>query len=170
MFRIRLTRCVVVLLFVGILCGVGCKEPGGSTSAKKNEQSGDVDNNRGERGRDRTPTDTGIFGQTTDEIGEFDRSENAQISDGQMRSTNPLNPLGALNSYGPIVERLSKQQIDRCLNMFHATHGRYPDSHQEFMEQVIKANNVSLPVLPGGRTYQYDVENHELVVVEAKKE
>jgi hypothetical protein len=35
------------------------------------------------------------------------------------------------------------------------------------MEKIIKANNIQLPVLPGNKIYQYDVENHKLVVVEA---
>lgn len=46
-------------------------------------------------------------------------------------------------------------------------HERYPKDHEEFMTQIIKANNINLPVLPGGRKYQYDVENHELVIIEA---
>jgi hypothetical protein len=45
-----------------------------------------------------------------------------------------------------------------------------PKDHEEFMTQIIKKNNIQLPVLPGGRQYQYDVENAELVVVEAEKE
>lgn len=155
--------CFVAWLFVGILLGVGCKEPEGSASSQKIEVEDNADNEK------REPTSTGIFGRSTNEIGEFDNSGNAQVSDGQMRPTNPLNPLGSLNSYGPIVEKLAKQHIDRCLNLFRATHDRYPNSHQEFMEQVIQANKVELPVLPGGKKYQYDVENHELVVVESEK-
>ena len=46
-----------------------------------------------------------------------------------------------------------------------------PNSHKEFMEADSPGlNNVELPVLTGGKTYQYDVENHELVVVESQKE
>ena len=45
--------------------------------------------------------------------------------------------------------------------------GHFPKDYDEFMTQIIKANNIQLPVLPGGKQYQYDVENHRLVVVDA---
>ena len=57
--------------------------------------------------------------------------------------------------------------IDHAVRIFHATEGRYPKDYDEFMQKVIKANNINLPVLPGGAKYQYDVENHKLVVVNA---
>ena len=67
--------------------------------------------------------------------------------------------------YGPAVQKISKLGIEKALGFFNATHGRYPKDHEEFMEKIIKANDIQLPVLPGGRQYQYDVENHKLVVV-----
>ena len=44
-----------------------------------------------------------------------------------------------------------------------------PKDYDEFMSQIIKRNNIQLPVLPGNRRYQYDPEKFELVVVEAEK-
>ena len=41
----------------------------------------------------------------------------------------------------------------------------FPKSHDEFMTQVIAANNIRLPVLPSGLDYQYDVDGHRLVIV-----
>ena len=38
------------------------------------------------------------------------------------------------------------------------------------MEKIIKANRIELPVLPGSKKYQYDVENHKLVVIDATVE
>ena len=35
---------------------------------------------------------------------------------------------------------------------------------------IIKENNIKLPVLPGGKQYQYDVPNHQLVVIDAPGE
>ena len=37
------------------------------------------------------------------------------------------------------------------------------------MEKIIKRHKIELPVLPGKRQYQYDVENHELIVVEKEQ-
>ena len=38
------------------------------------------------------------------------------------------------------------------------------------MEKIIKANQIQLPLLPGGKRYQYDEANHALVVVDAPAE
>ncbi|MGE3316257.1 MAG: hypothetical protein AB7O26_14160, partial [Planctomycetaceae bacterium] len=65
--------------------------------------------------------------------------------------------------------------VQQALNLFHAEHERYPKDHAEFMEKIIKANNIQLPELPEGFKYKYDVENHKLEAVkplegeEAKK-
>jgi len=86
-----------------------------------------------------------------------------------MKPVNPLNPIGGLNAYKPTVERLMKLQVQRALGFFQATEGRYPKDHNEFMEKVIRANQIKLAVLPGNWVYQYDVQNHELVVVDGRK-
>ena len=117
----------------------------------------------------REATATGIIGQTTQDIGEYDPAAGAKVSDGKMKPTSPLNPLGAMNAYKPAVERLMKLQVQQALNFFQAAKGRYPKDHAEFMEQVIRANQIKLAVLPGNWVYQYDVQNHELVVVEDSK-
>ncbi len=113
---------------------------------------------------------TGIFGKKTQEIGEFDPDEGANVDDGKVNKKHLATPgIGALAGYGPAAQRVAKLSIEHALNLFNAANGRYPKDHAEFMEKIIKANNIRLPVLPGGREYQYDVENHELVVVEAAK-
>ena len=87
------------------------------------------------------------------------------VSDSKVRVDTPV--LAGLQAYGPIVEQLSKGAIAQALNLFNASEGRYPNSYDEFMTRIIKENNIQLPVLPGGKKYQYDVEKHELVVIEA---
>ena len=56
-------------------------------------------------------------------------------------------------------------QIQQAVNLFYAAEGRYPRDFVEFNERIVKPNNIQLPKLPGGAKYQYDVENHKLVVV-----
>ena len=110
----------------------------------------------------------GIFGKKTQEVGEFDPDGGAEVDDGKVNQQQLATPgIGALAGYGPAVQQTSKLAIQQAVNLFNAANGRYPKDHAEFMEKIIKANNIRLPVLPGGRRYQYDVENHELVVVEA---
>ncbi len=106
-----------------------------------------------------------IIGKTTQNIGEFDPNAGAKVSDSKVEITNPVT--GPLEAYGPMVERIAKLQIEPAVNLFHATEGRYPASLDEFMDLIIKPNNIRLPVLPGGKQYQYDVANHALVVIDA---
>ncbi len=110
----------------------------------------------------------GIFGKKTQDVGEFDPNGGAKVDDGKVNEGHLATPgIGALAGYGPAAQQASKLAVQQALNFFNASNGRYPKDHAEFMDKVIKANNIRLPVLPGGRRYQYDVENHELVVVEA---
>ena len=39
---------------------------------------------------------------------------------------------------------------------------------KEFMEKIIKANNIELPMLPLDEEYQYDEKNAKLVIVKKK--
>ncbi len=141
----------VMLCAVVVFC-FGCRDPYESETAQADKKP--------------EATETGIFGQKTDDIGEFDPNANVKVSDGKIKKWNPLNPIGALNAYGPAVEKVSQLAITQAVNLFYAEKGRYPKDHEEFMEKIIKQNKIELPELPGDRQYQYDVENHELVIVE----
>ena len=113
------------------------------------------------------PADTGIINKKTQEIGEFEADGDAQVADLQVKPS--ANPYASAGAYGYAVSEISKQTVQRALQFFQAEHGRFPKDHEEFMTRIIEQNNIQLPVLPGKRRYQYDVENHELVVVEAAK-
>lgn len=60
-------------------------------------------------------------------------------------------------------------QIPQALNLFQASEGRYPNSEEEFMNKIIKANMIVLPKLPEGDSYVYDVPTHTLMVRTVKK-
>ena len=107
-----------------------------------------------------------IIGKKTQNIGEFDPKAGATVSDSKIHATDPIT--SGTSAYGPMLEKISKSYIEHDIDLFHATEGRYPKDLDEFMEKIIKPNNnIKLPVLPAGMLYQYDVENHKLVVVEA---
>ena len=59
--------------------------------------------------------------------------------------------------------------VNQAVEMFRATEGRYPKDYQEFKSKVIEAKQIRLPVPGEGLEYQYDVQNHSLVVVKSKK-
>lgn len=106
-----------------------------------------------------------IIGKTTQNIGEFKPEAGAQVSDSKIRATDPIT--APVSAYGPMLEQISKTHIAHALNLYQAEHGKYPETLEEFMDKIIKPNNIKLPVLPGGKQYQYDVANHQLVVVDA---
>lgn len=109
-----------------------------------------------------------IIGKKTQEVGQFDPNANAKVSNSKIEATDPIT--APTSAYGPMLEKISKSHIEHAVNLYQATEGHYPKDHDEFMTQIIKANNIQLPVLPGGKQYQYDVENHRLVVVDAAAE
>ena len=138
-----MTRAIPLLISLAVL---GCSEPPAGGNAPKSGGS--------------------ILKKTTQDIGEFDPNAGAEVSNSKVKVTNPL--LGALEAYGPIMEQVAKLGIDKQVATFYAIEGRYPKDHDEFMEKIVKKNNLKLPVLPGGSKYQYDVENHKLIVVKAE--
>jgi len=54
--------------------------------------------------------------------------------------------------------------IPHAMNLFQGAEGRFPNSDEEFMQKIIKENNIKLPQLPPGQTYYYDPETHDLMV------
>ncbi len=133
------------------LFAAGCTPP--SSSARKDDAPKD---------------NTGIFGKKTGEIGEFDPNAGAEVSDSAIDKNRLATPvIGAASAVGPLMEQSAKLAVTQALNFFYAEHGRYPKDHEEFMQKVMVYYQLDgkLPVLPGGNKYQYDVENHELVVI-----
>lgn len=69
-----------------------------------------------------------------------------------------------LAEYVRIKDRLVLQNIEYALKLYNAEHGEYPQSHDEFMEKIVKFNNIKLPKLPDGHEYWYDAETHTLMI------
>jgi hypothetical protein len=109
-----------------------------------------------------------IIGKTTQDITAFDPTAGAKVSDSKIQATDPIT--SGTSAYGPMLERISKTHIEHAVRLFEAENGRYPQNFDEFMEKIIKANRIELPVLPGGKKYQYDEVNHSLVVIDAPTE
>lgn len=57
-----------------------------------------------------------------------------------------------------------RMQIPSAMNLFQASEGRYPNSEEEFMTKIIKANQIVLPKLPEGDVYFYDAQARELKI------
>jgi hypothetical protein len=55
-------------------------------------------------------------------------------------------------------------QIPHAMQLFQATEGRGPMSHEEFMEKIVGANQIALPQLPPDFRYVFDPQEQELMV------
>ena len=55
-------------------------------------------------------------------------------------------------------------EIPQALELFKASEGRTPSSHEEFMEKIVKFNRIKLPKLPEGQEYRYRPEEAQLWV------
>ena len=54
--------------------------------------------------------------------------------------------------------------IPKNMQLFEATNGRYPKSHDEFMKEIVEFGQIQLPELSEGKSYVYDPKNHQLMV------
>jgi hypothetical protein len=60
-------------------------------------------------------------------------------------------------------------QIPEAIKLFKATNGQGPKSHDDFMTQIIEANQIKLPPVPPGSRYVYDPKTEELMVERARQ-
>jgi hypothetical protein len=68
-------------------------------------------------------------------------------------------------AYFSVRERVVFEiQIPEAVKLFKATNGSGPKSHEDFMAQIVDANQIHLPELPPGQRYVYDPEKEELMV------
>ena len=97
------------------------------------------------------------------EIGEFDPAADKEVVKLEAKVSDPVT--GPLEILKKEKIELPMLAIEHALNLYNAAEGRFPQSHDEFMTQIITANNIRLPALPSGLQYQYDVAGHRLVIV-----
>jgi hypothetical protein len=72
-----------------------------------------------------------------------------------------------VKTYFAAKEKISFEiEVPHALQLYKAlsADGRGPQSHEEFMTNVIKANQIKLPLLPPEHRYVYNPETEELMV------
>lgn len=113
-----------------------------------------------------------ILGKTTTDVrdAQAERAQGGQATTGKIASKDPIRLAG--NAYVSIVGRSAVLKIQHAVDLFRAQNDCYPSNTQEFLEQIIQANNIALPQLPYHQEYAYDPETHSLIVMEypARKE
>jgi hypothetical protein len=120
------------------------------------------------KARPRAPTRSGpIIGQRTQDIRNAAtelKKGGAQVASTRIVAKDPITIQG--NAYVSIIGRTSQLQIQHALDLYQAANDRYPKDYQEFMNEIIKANNIALPVLPPYQEYGYDEKEHKLIILE----
>jgi len=59
-------------------------------------------------------------------------------------------------------QKLNLATVEHALNLYWGLEGHWPESHDEFMEKVIKANGIQLEPLQEPYEYRYNPEDHTL--------
>ncbi len=114
------------------------------------------------------PTDSGpIIGQRTQEIRKAATEQQkggARVASTKITAKDYISLQG--NAYVTIIGRTSILKIQQAMDLYHAANDRYPKDLDEFMNEIIKANNIALPRLPPYQAYGYDEAEHKLVILE----
>jgi hypothetical protein len=69
-----------------------------------------------------------------------------------------------IRQYFRAGQKIQLLQMEQTMRHFKALNDRNPESHEEFMEEIINKGGVQLPELPAGERYRYDPERGELMV------
>lgn len=59
--------------------------------------------------------------------------------------------------------------IPQALNLYKASNGEAPRTHDEFMTKIVQEQQITLPQLPAGHRYVYDPQTEQLMVERPKK-
>lgn len=60
--------------------------------------------------------------------------------------------------------------VPHALNLYKASEGHAPKTHEEFMEKIVEFNQIKLPLLPQGHKYVYDPMTEQLMVERPKQQ
>ncbi|XZE20165.1 hypothetical protein SH449x_000023 [Pirellulaceae bacterium SH449] len=83
---------------------------------------------------------------------------------GELNPANPANFIAApAKAYFQIKERIVFDQIHKLMDLYRATNGYLPKTHESFMKELAD-NRIKLPELPVGQIYRYRPDEGELYV------
>jgi hypothetical protein len=174
--KIPVSLGIVVTIF--ILAVPGCEEEtrhvATKTETKALDQTGVAvsghENPRGQSQPQPPAQKSGpIIGQRTTDIRNATdelKKGGAQVASTKIVKKDYIPLLG--NAYVSIIGQTSILSIQQAMDLYHATNDRYPKDYDEFMAEIIKANNIALPMLPPHQKYGYDEKEHKLIILEYK--
>jgi hypothetical protein len=108
-----------------------------------------------------------IVGKRTQDIKDANaelKAGNAKVGSTRIVAKDPFTLQG--NAYVAIIGRTSMDNMKHAVDLYHAQNDRYPKDLDEFMNEIIKPNNIALPMLPHYQEYGYDANEHKLIILE----
>jgi hypothetical protein len=107
-----------------------------------------------------------ILGKRTQDIRQLTPEEQTktQAAPTKITARDPITLSG--NAYVVAIGQIATGNIKHAMDLYQAENGRYPANYDEFMTEIIKKNNIALPVLPAYQEYFYDEQEHKLQVRE----
>jgi hypothetical protein len=108
-----------------------------------------------------------IVGKRTQEIRNAKpelEKKGAIVATTKITAKDPITIQG--NAYVTTIGRISIMNIEHALDLYRATNDRFPKDYDEFMTEIIKANQIALPQLPYYQKYGYDEKEHKLIILE----
>jgi hypothetical protein len=130
----------------------GCEEPRYVGDAKPQAKAPEKDNF--------------IVGKRTQDI----RDATPELQKGAKEATTKITAKDPItlpgNAYVTSVGRISMGNIEHTVDLWRAENDRYPKDYQEFMDEIIKKNNIALPKLPYYQEYGYNAKEHKLIILE----
>jgi hypothetical protein len=150
---------------LGLIIVSGCDQPTGTTRKLKAKPAEVAD----EAPAQPKPAPVGpreILGKRDQDIRDVEKEKKAGgvVTPPRITAKDPIRLQG--NAYVTAVGQISIGHIKHALDLYQAENGEFPKTYEEFMEKIIKANNIALPKLPFYQEYAYDAPSHSLVVME----
>ncbi len=149
----------MLTLILASLLFAGCEEEPRNVGAKPGSQA---------KGKPAAPSKPEfIIGQRTQEVKNAStelKKEGTSVATTKITAKDPITLPG--NAYVTMIGQTSILNIQHAVDLYHAENDRYPRNYDEFMNDIIKANNIALPKLPMYQKYGYDEKEHKLVILE----
>lgn len=164
-FRLSLTLVVLVSLS-------GCEEPASSSSAPPSSAP------RSAPSPSRAPSPTDDSSETDADAataaGDFSGADDVERQVAEVGVGKKGRNYGGGVVSEPIramfrtEQRMQLLQVNQAMQLYKASNGYHPKSHDIFWKEIIEANSIQLPELPEGERYVYDPELEELMVERPK--
>lgn len=152
---------ILLTTAMALLSAVGCEE-----ERHVGAPAGSRAKNAAAHGTSAPPQPKFIVGERTQTIVNAapEVARGAKVSNNKITANDYITLQG--NAYVSIIGQTSVMMIDHAMDLYKAQYDRYPKDYDEFMTEIIKANNIALPLLPHYQKYGYDETEHKLKVLE----